>query len=214
MKRLLRRRSLIRDESGMTLIEMLVAAMMSVIIVAASCAMLINAVRDQPVLSKKAQNVTTARYQLERMVREIRNGVQVESSPSSSSVTLVARVRRVTCGGAPQTDPSAEPVQCRIVYSCSGSTCTRTELTSAGTPAASSIAASGIGSTEVFCFVPSANEDSTECGEAQVGANALPPTYVGVNLQVPSPEGPGLLTISDGATLRSAALNEAFGASS
>ncbi|HXQ88244.1 MAG TPA: type II secretion system protein [Solirubrobacterales bacterium] len=195
----------------MTLIEMLVAAMMSVIIVAASCAMLINSVRDQPVLSKKAQNVTTARYQLERIVREVRNGVQVEPSPTASSVTLVARVRRVACGGAAQTDPSAEPVQCKIVYSCSGSTCTRTELTSAGTPAGSSIAASGIGSTEVFCFVPSANEDPTECGDAEEG---VPPTYIGVNLEVPSPEGPGLLTISDGATLRSAALNEAFGASS
>ncbi len=213
MNRLARRKSSIRDESGMTLIEVLVASMMSVIIVAASCAMLINAVRDQPVLSKKAQNVTTARYQLERMVREIRNGVQIEGTPSASSVTLLARVRRVACGGAAQTNPSAEPVQCKITYTCSGNTCTRTELTSAGIPAGSSIAASGIGSTNVFCFVPSANEDQTECGDAQTGTGAEPPTYIGVNLEVPGPEGPGLLTISDGATLRSAALNEAFGGS-
>lgn len=194
----------------MTLIEMLVAAMMSVIIVAASCAMLINAVRDQPVLSKKAQNVTTARYQLERMVRELRNGVVVESA-TPSSMTLVARVRRVACGGAPQTDPSAEPVQCKITYSCSGATCTRTEFTSAGAPAGTSIAASGIGSTEVFCFVPSASDDPTECGDAEEG---VAPTYVGVHLEVPGPEGPGLLTISDGATLRSAAFNKAFGSES
>jgi len=188
----------------MTLVEMLIAATMSVVIVSASCAMLINAVRDQPVLSKKSQNVTTARYQLERVVREIRNGVEVESA-TSSSVTLVARMRRVSCGGAVQTDPNAEPVQCRITYSCSGSTCTRTEATLTGTPVGTAtIALSGIGSTEVFCFVPSTEEDPSQCGLPEEPSTA---TYIGVNLQVPNPEGPGLLTISDGATLRTAAFS-------
>lgn len=202
MRRRVRRIPLIQNESGMTLIEALVAAMMSVIIVGASCAMLINAVRDQPALSKKAQNVTTARYQLERMVREIRNGVQVEEA-SSSAVILRARVRRVACGGEAQTNPAAEPVQCRIAYSCSGSTCTRTEQTLAGSSVGTTtIAVSGIGSTEVFCFAPSSGEDSSQCGLPEEPQMA---TYVGVNLQVPNPDGPGLLTISDGATLRSAA---------
>jgi Tfp pilus assembly protein PilV len=207
MRRRLRRISLVGDESGMTLIEMLVASLMSVIIVGASCAMLISAVRDQPALSKKAQNVTTARYQLERMVREIRNGVQVESA-SPSAVTLVARVRRVACGGPVQTNPSAEPVQCMITYSCTGSACTRTEKNSVGIPVGTpTIAASGIGSTEVFCFAPSSEEDPSQCGNPDDPAAA---TYIGVSLEVPNPEGPGLLTISDGATLRSAA----FGVSS
>ena len=108
MKRLLAVAA-VRDESGMTLIEMLVAAMMSVIVVGASCAMLISAVRDQPALSSKAQNITTARYQLERIVREIRNGVQLETT-TPSRITLVARVRRVACGGAVQ--PSSAPNPC------------------------------------------------------------------------------------------------------
>lgn len=203
MTRRPRRPAIVRDQAGMTLVEMLVAAMMSVIIVGASCAMLINAVRDQPALSKKAQNVTTARYQLERVVREIRNGVQVESA-SPSAVTFVARVRRVACGGAAQTNPSAEPVQCRITYNCSGSTCTRTEETSAGPVGTTTIALSGIGSTEVFCFVPSAEEDPTQCGLPEEPEAA---TYIGVHLEVPNPEGRGLLTISDGATLRTAAFS-------
>jgi type II secretory pathway pseudopilin PulG len=217
-----RGRALIRDESGLTLIEMLVAALMSVIIVGASCAMLISAVRDQPALSKKAQNVTTARYQLERIVRELRNGVQLETT-TPAQVTLVARVRRVACGGAVQTSPSADPVQCRITYSCSGGdggaaepaelllaqgggTCTRSEASLDGTPVGTStVAISGLGDTDVFCFVPSAEADPSECGAAQEGEEAVPPTYVGVNLDVPNPEGPGLLTVSDGATLRTAA---------
>lgn len=198
----LRSSSVVKDESGMTLIEMLVAAMMSVIIVGASCAMLISAVRDQPGLSKKAQNVTTARFQLERMVREIRSGVVVESA-SPSQVTMKARLRRVSCGGAVQTNPSAEPIECEVTYSCSGSSCTRTEATPGGGPAGTAtIALSGIGSPEVFCFAPSDEVDPTLCGPTE---NPEKATYVGVNLQVPNPEGPGLLTISDGATLRSSA---------
>ncbi len=207
MRRRLRRISPARDESGMTLIEMLVASLMSVIIVGASCAMLISAVRDQPALSKKAQNVTTARYQLERMVREIRNGVTLETK-TPTEVTLVAQVRQAACGGGTQTDSSADPVQCRITYSCSGSTCTRSEATLEGAPVGTpTVALSGLGDTDVFCFVPSAAADPTECGAAQEGEEADPPTYVGVNLEVPNPEGPGLLTIADGATLRTAAFS-------
>jgi len=201
MKRATRIRPIVADESGMTLVEMLVAAMMSVIIVAASCAMLISSVRDQPALSKKAQNVTTARYQLERVVHELRNGVQIETGTSASKVVLLAQVRRTTCGGAPMTDPNAEPIQCQVTYQCSGSSCTRTEA------GVTTIAFSGIGDTSVFCFVPSEGEDPTMCGAPKTEGESVVSTYIGVNLQVPNPEGPGLLTISDGATLRTAAFS-------
>ncbi len=194
----------------MTLVEVLVVALMSVIIVGASSAMLISAVRGQPALSKKAQNVTTARWQLERMVRELRNGVTLITE-TPSEVTMLAQVRRVACGGTVQTDSSADPVQCRVTYSCSGATCTRSEATPEGTPVGTPVVAvSGLGDTDVFCFVPSAEEDPTECGPSQEGEGAVSPTFVGINLEVPNPEGPGLLTISDGATLRAAAFNRAF----
>lgn len=190
------------DESGLTLVEMLVAALMSVIVVGAACAILISAVRDQPGLSRKAQNVTTARYQLERVVRELRNGEVLEKA-TPAEVKLVTRVQRTACGGAVQTDPAAEPVKCEVIYRCSGKTCTRTEATLTGTPVGTSaVALSGIGSTNVFCFVPSRESDPTRCGEPPTDGTM--PTYVGVNLQVPNPEGHGLLTISDGATLRTA----------
>jgi hypothetical protein len=201
MSRALRRRSIDpRDETGVTLIEMLVATLMSVIVVGASCAMLISAVRDQPGLSRKAQNVTTARFQLERVVRELRNGVKLETT-TPSEVTLVAWVRREACGGAPATGPTDQPIECQITYRCSGNSCTRTEGST------TTVAFSGIGSTNVFCFVPSEGTDPTECGKAPEGEEADSPTYVGINLQIPNPEGRGLMTISDGATLRSAAFS-------
>ncbi|HET7122035.1 MAG TPA: hypothetical protein VFI17_12405 [Solirubrobacterales bacterium] len=203
MRRRLRRREAdLGSEVGMSLIEVLVASLMSVVIVSAACSMLISAIRDQPGLSRKSQNVTTARYQLERVVHELRNGIKLETV-TASEVSLIARERRAACGGEFLTNPSAEPIQCKVTYSCSASTCTRSEATPEGSAVGTqTVALSGLGSTEVFCFVPSAEEDPTECGSPKEGTV---PTYVGVNLSVPNPEGRGLLTISDGATLRSAA---------
>jgi Tfp pilus assembly protein PilV len=194
-----------RDESGLTLIEMLVAATMSVIIVGAACAMLISAVKDQPGLSRKAQNVTTARYQLERVVREVRKAVKVEKA-TPTEVVLLTRTQRTSCGSTTKASPNVQRPQCRVTYRCSGTSCTRAEATEGGIQVGTAIVAlSGLESTNVFCFVPSTEADPSKCGSPRTGEG--PPTYVGVNLEVPNPEGPGLLTISDGATLRT----ETFG---
>jgi Tfp pilus assembly protein PilV len=193
-------------EAGLTLIEILVSITMSVVIVAGATAMLISAVHDQPALSRKAQNVSTARWQLERIVREIRNGVTVEPSSSPSQLTIVTRVRRVQCGGAVPTDPAAQAIKCKVTYTCAGPTCTRTEATLTGQVVGiAETALSGVRNPgAVFCFVPSAAPDPTECAAAKSGGA---PTYVGVELEVPNPDGPGLMNITDGATLRSATFN-------
>jgi type II secretory pathway pseudopilin PulG len=194
-----------RDQSGLTLIELLVAATMSVFIVAAACAMLISAVKDQPGLSRKAQNVTTARYQLERVVREVRKAVKVEKA-TPTEVVLLTRTQRTTCGGTTKASPEVQRPQCRVTYRCSGTSCTRAEATEGGTQVGTAVLAlTGLESANVFCFVPSTEADPSKCGAPRTGEG--PPTYVGINLEVPNPEGPGLLTISDGATLRT----ETFG---
>jgi type II secretory pathway pseudopilin PulG len=188
----------------MTLIEILVAMIMGLIVVGGATAMLISAVRAQPKQQKQAENVDTARFELERMTREIRNGIAVTSS-APNSVSFVARVRRTTCGGTVPTSPSAPAIQCQIVYGCTATACTRTERevgkTSGGV---ASTIVTGIDSAEVFCFVPSANTDPTECGPAQTSKS---PTYIGITLHVPNPSGPGSLTVSDGASMRSATLS-------
>lgn len=188
----------------MTLIELLVAMVMGIIVVGGATAMLISAVRAQPKQQEQAQSVSTARYELERITREIRNGVSVSTS-SSSGVSFVARVRRKECGGEVSTSATTPAIECQVVYSCTTSSCTRTERkvgeTSGG---ATTTIVTGTDSAEVFCFVPSANTDPTECGPAKAGAS---PTYIGVTLHVPNPSGPGSLTITDGASLRSATLS-------
>lgn len=189
-------------EAGLTLIEILVSITMCMVIVAGATAMLISAVHNQPALSRKAENVTTARWQLERMVREIRNGVAVDVS-NPGELTIVTRVRRVQCGGQIPTSPAAQAIKCKVTYRCAGTTCTRTEATLGGQVVGiAETALSGLRNpAAVFCFVPSAAADPTECAAPKAEGD---PTYIGIELEVPNPDGPGLMTISDGATLRTA----------
>ena len=205
MRAALRRRFAGRSrEAGLTLVELLIAATMSVILVGASTAMLISAVKNQPALSKKSQNVTTARWQLERVVREIRNGTLVEEA-TPTQVSFLARVRLAECGGAASASGSDRAITCQVTYTCDqeAKRCTRSEATEGGTPVGTPrVALTGIDDPAVFCFVPSTETDPSRCG-----APATPtPSYVGVTLRVPNPNGHGKLTISDGATLRTAAL--------
>jgi type II secretory pathway pseudopilin PulG len=176
-----------RGEAGMTLVELLVAAAMSVILVGAAAAMLISAVRDQPKLSKKTQEITTARYVLERMTREIRNGIFVYSGATASQVEFKARVRRSACGGGVEEDPSVPAIECRVTYSCTATACTRAETDpavpgSSGTP---TTLVSGLSSDQVFNYEPPTS-----------------PAFVGITLNIANPEGKGSLTVTDGAGLR------------
>jgi Tfp pilus assembly protein PilW len=189
------------EEAGMTLIELLVAMIMGMIVLGGTTAMLISAVRDQPQQSKQAQNVTTARFELERITREIRNGVKVTTSSSSSAVSFVARLRRITCGGAVPTDPSTPARECQVTYTCGTTSCARVEAEPGAETGSATTVVTDIDSAEVFCYVPSSNADPTQCGPAKTGTS---PTYIGVTLRVPNPSGSGHLTVSDGASLRSA----------
>jgi type II secretory pathway pseudopilin PulG len=205
MRALLRSRlGRVDDEAGMTLIELLVAMIMGVIVVGGATTMLISAVRAQPQQQEQAQSISTARFELERMTREIRSGTSVTVA-SANSVSFVARVRRTTCGGTLPTSTSTPSIQCQIVYSCTTTSCTRVERevgsTSGGAP---TTIVTDIDSSSVFCFVPSANADPTECGPAKGGTA---PTYIGLTLSIPNPRGSGHLTISDGASLRGATLS-------
>ena len=169
IRALKRRLSLRESEAGLTLIELLVAAAMSVVLVGAAGSMLISAVRDQPRLSERAQNITTARYQLERVTREIRNGVKVTPTKATATeVSFVARVRRTACGGSTPTSSTATAIKCQITYSCQATACTRVEAAEGvfANPAATSTILTGIDSVSVFCFVPSTNPDPTVCGPA------------------------------------------------
>ena len=180
-------------EAGLTLVELLVAAAMSVMLVGAAASMMISSVRDQPSLSKKSQNVTTARYVLERMTREIRNGLVVYAASAGRSRSR----RRCATGNAAAARPWAKTnpsTTCRVTYSCTTSECTRTEtapdVEAGGTPEA---LVSGLDNGDVFNWSCFAQAPCEEPGEI---------SYIGVTLRIENPEGRGDLKIGDGAGLR------------
>jgi hypothetical protein len=172
----------------LTLVELLVAAAMSVVLVGAACMMLISAVRSQPTLSKKSQEITTARYVLERMTREIRNGTSIETA-TGSRVEFLSRVRRSTCGGGVQESPSVPAIECRVTYNCTTTECTRAETapTISGTAGSPIRIIGNLNSSQVFNYEPALPEE---------------PSYVGITLHIANPEGKGALTVTDGAGLR------------
>jgi prepilin-type N-terminal cleavage/methylation domain-containing protein len=178
-----------KDEAGFTLVEMLVAMAMGVVVMGGVLILLVGAMARQPKLDQQATNVQTARFALERMTRETRNGIRVDN-PTAASISYEGYVRHSTCGGTAMLSSTAQSIKCEITYKCSGTSCTRTEAAPGvytGTPVT---ILSGIGNaSSVFTWSPSSS-----------------PSYIGITLKIPDPEGSGALTISDGASLRNATL--------
>lgn len=181
------------SEEGFTLIELLVASTMGVVVMGAVAMLVISAVKDQPNISKQAQNVTTARWVLERLTHEIRDGVSIDTKTSGESkLSFQTYVRHGTCGGTGTLASETPAIKCQVVYTCTATACSRSESapgTETGTP---SQVFSGIESSQVFAYAPNEEE----------------PTYVKITLQLPNPSGTGNLTISDGASLRNATLGD------
>jgi type II secretory pathway pseudopilin PulG len=177
-----------RADGGYTLVELLVASTMGVVVMGAVAMLVISAVRDQPKISKQAQNITTARWVLERMTRELRGGISLKE-PTPSKVSFEAYVRHTTCGGSVQLASTASPKVCLVTFECSSTACYRREGASIAAPGTPRRIFSGINSNQVFEAVPAAK-----------------PTYVKITLRLPNPSGTGALTISNGASLRNATL--------
>ncbi|HEY2056288.1 MAG TPA: hypothetical protein VGH14_20345 [Solirubrobacterales bacterium] len=195
------RQSPIADEQGLTLVELLVASVMSLIIVGAAMTMLISAVRDQPKITERADQVGRARTVSEQMLTELRQGVKLETR-ERSKVVFVTYVHASSCTSAPSS--AAKAIKCRVTYSCATSgACTRSVLNEDGSGTArTTTLVSGISNpTEVFCYMP-----STEAGKCGIAKTTEPTTYVGVKLQFPNDENRTTTTLENGATLRNATL--------
>jgi len=182
------------DEAGFTLVELLVGAAMGVVLMGAVASLVIGAVKYQPRITKKAENVTTARWVLERMTRELRNGERIEPSSSASSISFISYVRSSPCGTGTPLAAGQASVPCKITYSCTTTSCSRTEAPPTGSGSGTTqLLFTGINSNQVFSYPPTGKP-----AEA---------TYVKVTFRVPDPQGSGSLTISDGASLRNATLS-------
>ncbi len=180
------------SEAGFTLIELLVAAAMGVVLLGAVGAMVVGAMRAQPEVSKRSQNITTARWVLERLTREIRNGVAVDPDHATASeVSFRTYVRRSECGSETPSPSSTPAIECQVFYRCTTTYCTRGEADPGSSePISETRIFNGIDDSQVFSYRPS----------------AAAATYVEVTLHIPNPSGPADITVSDGASLRNATL--------
>ncbi len=185
-------------ESGMTLVELLVASAMGVVVLSALGTMVLGAMRAQPEASERAHNISTARWVLERLTREIRNGIAVDKA-TPSSVSFRTYVRHNPCGSL---SSGSAAIPCEVTYTCTTTSCSRIEAAPEVYEGTATPIFSGIDSSDVFCYVPSTNPDSTSCGPA--GEDLESTTYIGVTFHIPNPSGSAGITISDGASLRNA----------
>jgi Tfp pilus assembly protein PilW len=191
-----------REEEGLTLVELLVASTLSIVLLAGISSMVIGTMKAQPQISERAQDVSSSRWVLERLTKEIRNGIRIDAA-TPSSVSFVTYVRSTICGGGVQTSPTTPAIKCQVTYQCTTTSCTRSEAAEgkAGIP---KTVFTGINSSSVFCYVPSKEADPLTCGEAR---SLKETTYIGVRLRMSKPGGGATaLTVSDGASLRNATL--------
>jgi prepilin-type N-terminal cleavage/methylation domain-containing protein len=181
-------------QAGFTLIELLVASTMGVVVMGGVLILLLGSLQTQPQLDKKAANIQAARWVLERMTHELRNGIGVApGKATASSLSFEAYVRQSSCGAATMLPSGSPPIKCEITYSCSGEACTRIEANPGVYTGTATTILSGLSNTaSVFTYSPSSTS----------------PTFVGVTLKIPDPSGSGSLTASDGASLRNATLGD------
>jgi len=178
------------SEAGYTLVELLVAATMGVVVMGTVALLVIGTVRSQPKITKEAQNVSSARWMLERLTHELRNGIVVKEG-TASKVAFEGYVRHGSCGGSAALSSKTAAIKCLITWECSTAACSRKE-TAPGTTTGTMVKVfSGLSSNQVFTYVP----------------NAASATYVKVTLRLPDPSSSGSpLVISSGASLRNATL--------
>lgn len=173
-----------RSQAGFTLIELLVSMSMLMAVLTGSMMLLVGMMQKQPGLSDRSEQVSEARLTLERMVRELRPGYAVESPVGTANTVTFRTYMRRTCSG----DSSPTPILCRVTYTCTPSTgvCTRSTANPDGT-----------GATAPKPLIE---------GVTNSGVFTIQATQVGIRFVIPTEDGRGATTVSDGATLRNATL--------
>jgi Tfp pilus assembly protein PilV len=169
-----------RDERGLTLIELLIAASVGLVVVGGALTMFVGAIRSEPRTASKVAAIQQARTTVDRITRELRQGLETPTA-TSSKLAIVTYVRAPICGGT----AASTSIPCRVTYECSAGKCTRKVAQPNGTAPGPAVQVAGdLSSNSIFSYLPNATE----------------PTYVGVSLSVITDGQP--VTLSDGVALR------------
>jgi type II secretory pathway pseudopilin PulG len=170
-----------REERGLTLIELLIAATLALVVIGGAVTIFIGAVRSEPRAAAKVAAIQQARVTVDRITRELRQGLETPTT-SSNQLAIVTYVKAATCGGA----AANTTIPCRVTYTCTAGTCTRVVSQPNGSaPGPAEQVASGLSGSSIFSYLPS----------------AVDPSYIGVSIAF-SGDGGQPVTLSDGVALR------------
>jgi Tfp pilus assembly protein PilW len=170
-------------QRGFTIAELLIGAMMGLIIIGAATMVFTAGMQAQPGLSQRDNAISQARWAMERLTRELRQGSSVTSA-SANQLSFVTYVNSPsTCG----TGFSATANQCRVTYSCTTMGCTRAIAKPDGSSPQTPVTfVTGLSNPNVFTYSPS----------------SAAPSYIGATFVFAGQNGSDAITVSDGATLR------------
>lgn len=178
--------SRLRDESGVTLVELLWVMVLGVLVVSLALLVLNFAVRTQSKLSSATASTAQGRVMMERVTRELRQSSSV-SVATPTRIVFITWVKSASCGGA----SASVAIQCQVEYSCAAGACTRYERNVNGTGSGGARQlVKGLLSSSVFTYPT--------------------PDYVGIVLSYPADPHSGsaedAVTLSDGVNLRNSPL--------
>jgi len=187
-----------RGERGFTLVELLLAATMGLVVVGGAVTIFIGAIRSEPRVAGEVASIQQARVAMERLTRELRQGLDVPTA-TASQLEIITYVNEASCDGA----PSSTKIPCRVTYTCAAGACSRVVAQPDGTaPGGSTQVINGLASDDVFSYGTSASTQAATCD----GASATSPVFVCVSLQIAGSGDP--IVLSDGVVLRNPAEEE------
>jgi prepilin-type N-terminal cleavage/methylation domain-containing protein len=176
-----------RDQRGLTMIEMLVAMAMALIVLAGAGTVIVVAAKNTPRVAERSADVQAGMVLQERVGREVRQGYRIlNGTPSSLELYTYRRV--ATCGSTTPLAATAPAIACRVTYSCSvAGSCTRSETDPTGTltPSVQTVV-TGLTTNEVFTYSP----------------DAAAPDYITMTLSFKGQRGDDSVTLQDGFELR------------
>ena len=175
-----------RDEGGFTLVELLLAATLSLVVIGGAVAVFTAGVHSEPRVTSRTASIQQARVVMERMTRELRQGASVPTSGASQLAT-------VTYAPSASCTASATEGACRVTYTCATGRCTRAVANPDGTAASAA--------TEVVTGI--SNSSAVFDYDFEAGTGNV--RYVQITLTFAAEDGNDGITLRDGVALRNEA---------
>ena len=174
------------------MIEVLLAMMLGLMIVGAGAMMYTTTVRSQTGLSARDQAIRQGRITMERLIREVRQGLALDTAAgdswSSQSLSFRTFVHSSSCA-----DPTRACVR-RVTYTCTAGSCIRVEADpNTGVQRSPVQVVSGLATAGVFEYQA---DPSVECAEPAAAANELVSIRDEATLRNSGPESPSRVCVS------------------